>query len=264
MKRILYVVFALSFLGTNLAWAQGNRPLRTFKNTKWYISEMRTVIADSANLQTLTPERNKISFSDNNRYDLDFPEINDMVAAGLFVVENQTMTLSDLDAKKYMYVFNITKKTENEVIATYVPYKPTGEKVTMILRPLAQQEESPEELGGMADFSGIWKSRDDNQGVRLKIEQQGKNITGLHDSGGVDSHRFFFRGTVEGNSVVVTLFNQKEFQYVGQGRITKRPSSSSKRGKLSWEVVDNPKAASLLTQTLDGVSLKWYGPYRIK
>lgn len=252
MKKCTLLTLALFALMPLLS----AQTLQTFKNTSWYISEIITYEnGQSADEQRLTSERNTIRFTADNKYNLDFPDVNDMKATGFFVEENFTVIFSNQNGNAYSYVFQINKRNQDEVIAVYVPFRPSSQKTVLILKP-STEGQRPDQSATASGFSGIWRNREDTKGVRIKLDQRGSVLHGVHDAKGTDRNRFSLFGEIEGDEAVVELHDQISYKLVGKARIRKLAN-----GKLSWRVVNDENASFLRSRTIDNVELKKYGNY---
>lgn len=253
MKKCTLFIFLLLGIAPLLS----AQTLKTFKNTSWYIAEMITYEnGRTADEQKLPSGRNTIRFGSDDKYELNFPDVNDMTATGFFVEENFTVALSNKDGKSYSYVFQINKRDQDEVIAVYVPFRPSPKKTVLILKRNRGNQSFSSNTASAANFSGIWRSREDTKGVRLKLDQRGAILHGVHDAKGTDLNRFSLFGEIEGDEAIVELHDQVSYKLVGRARIRKLPN-----GKLSWRVVNDENASFLRSRTIDNVELKKYGKY---
>lgn len=260
-KSILSLLFLLAG-STFILQAQ---TLQNFKGTSWYIAEMISYQSDkAAQEQSFSSQRNTVTFSEDGKYDLHFPDMQNMRAAGFFVEENFTIAMSDATGKAYSYVFQINKRTEEEVVAIYVPFRPSQQKTVLIFKrkrnpsPTNEGTRNPDftASSNAENFSGIWRSREDISGVRLKIAQRGNFVHGVHDAKGTDLNRYNLIGEVKGDEAIVELRSQVSHDIVGKARIRKLPN-----GQLSWTVLEDNNASFLRSRTIDKVSLKKYGEY---
>ncbi|MGF1533172.1 MAG: hypothetical protein ACFCUI_05685 [Bernardetiaceae bacterium] len=251
-------ILLLGFLGWASTVAMAQQNLKSFKGTAWYVSEIITYQANKdAEEKKLPPEKNTVSFTNENRYTLNFPDVSGMKAAGFFVEENSTVVLSDLEGKMYSYVFQINKRTEDEVIAVYLPFRPSPQKIILIFkRSIPQVAETKSPTAATADFSGIWKSQADIYGLRLKIEQIGTVLHGVHDAKGTDINRYSVIGEVKDGKAIVELRSQVSHDQIGKAEITKNAD-----GSLAWKVLEGPNAAFLRSRTIDGAKLTRYEDY---
>ncbi|HYG51690.1 MAG TPA: hypothetical protein VD905_12345, partial [Flavobacteriales bacterium] len=210
--KFLLTLFTFLCVFNLSLFAQTNFAL---KSTAWYVDEVWKS-GQEASKQKFKYGDNVVRIDESNHY-----EMNNFLGVtrqqGALIESQGVLVLSNAKETGYFWVFEVIKKTPQEVVLKYIPHTLTSDMMEVRLLPYVPVIETkaaadplpaagnPAIVGATFDFNGQWSIDIDGFNMQLTLEQKGMAISGTHCSGSNCQGSYRLEGVVQGDTAIVSL-----------------------------------------------------------